>query len=220
MQVDNRTMPTNTANEAQPMPKSSDVLVRRTVYNDSKGVYEEELVPLTKWEAEDRLLQREMWRESMARADKFQQSVTDLFESTLRSAKGTYKLLTAMSSALFTTGLALFVFAALYASLADAKVYSLVFAGLGASTFVTLFIYRPYEDAQNALSNMIQSEMAFMAFFEPVNQATQRNSWPLPSVEVALIADFEAVLVTSLAIPAMPCARTTQITDAAALQPG
>ena len=62
--------------------------------------------------------------------------------------------------------------------------------------------------------------MPFIAFFEPVNHATQRNSCPLPSAEVALIADLDAVLVTSLAMPAMPCATTTQATDAAALQPG
>ena len=46
----------------------------------------------------------------------------------------------------------------------------------------------------------------FIAFFEPVNHATQRNSWPGAAAEVALIADFEAVLVMSLATPAMPCA--------------
>jgi hypothetical protein len=62
--------------------------------------------------------------------------------------------------------------------------------------------------------------MPFMAFFEPVNHATQRNSWPLPSAEVALMADLDAVLVTSLATPAMPCATTTQATEAAAVQPG
>jgi hypothetical protein len=31
----------------------------------------------------------------------------------------------------------------------------------------------------------------FIAFFEPVNQATHLNNWPLPPSEVALIADFE-----------------------------
>ena len=54
----------------------------------------------------------------------------------------------------------------------------------------------------------------FIAFFEPVNQATHLNSWPLPSADVALIADFDAVLVKSLATPAMPCATTTQATEA------
>ncbi len=66
----------------------------------------------------------------------------------------------------------------------------------------------------------IKKPMPFIAFFDPVNHATQRNSCPLPSAEVALIADLDAVLVTSLAMPAMPCAMTTQTTEAAALQPG
>src|SRR5262249_37859298 len=53
----------------------------------------------------------------------------------------------------------------------------------------------------------------FMAFFDPVNHATQRNNCPAPPSEVALIADFEAVLVMSLATPEMPWAMTTQATD-------
>jgi hypothetical protein len=164
--------------------------VSRTIYNASTEQYEEMLVPLRdayeeavkrleiaesdrtlaaqRYELEDMELQRTSWRDSVERADAFQRSITTLFESTLRSARNTYRLLTAMSVALFSTGLALFVFAAVYASLADAKAYSLVFAGLGASSFVALFIVRPYEDAQIALSNMIQGEMAFMAFFEQI----------------------------------------------------
>jgi len=46
--------------------------------------------------------------------------------------------------------------------------------------------------------------MPFMAFFEPVKKATHLNSCPAPSTDVALIADLEAVLVKSLARPAMP----------------
>ena len=60
----------------------------------------------------------------------------------------------------------------------------------------------------------------FVAFFEPVNQATQRNNCPRALSDVALIALFEAVLVRSLATPAMPCAATTQATEAAAPQAG
>ena len=58
----------------------------------------------------------------------------------------------------------------------------------------------------------------FIAFLEPVNQATHLNNCPEPPSDVALIADFEAVLVMSLATPAMPWAATTQATDSAALQ--
>ncbi len=60
----------------------------------------------------------------------------------------------------------------------------------------------------------------FMAFFEPVKYATHLNNWPAPSADVALMADFDAVLVKSLASPAMPCAATTQATEAASVQPG
>src|SRR5580693_2488704 len=44
----------------------------------------------------------------------------------------------------------------------------------------------------------------FIAFFEPVNHATHRNNCPAPPSEVALIADFEAVFVMSLATPETP----------------
>ena len=43
-----------------------------------------------------------------------------------------------------------------------------------------------------------------------MNQATHLNDWPFPPSDVALIADFEAVLVMSLATPEMPCAITAQ----------
>ena len=48
--------------------------------------------------------------------------------------------------------------------------------------------------------------MPFIAFFEPVNHATQRNNWPAPPSALALMADFDAVLVRSLAMPATPSA--------------
>ena len=60
----------------------------------------------------------------------------------------------------------------------------------------------------------------FIAFFDPVNHATQRNNCPASPSEIALMADLDAVLVRSLATPAIPCAVTTQTTDAVALQPG
>ena len=62
--------------------------------------------------------------------------------------------------------------------------------------------------------------MPFIAFFEPVNQATHLKSWPEPSAAVALMADFDAVLVKSFARPAIPWAATTQATEAAAVQAG
>jgi hypothetical protein len=161
------------------MADSGGEFISRTIYNAERGEYEEVEVPLREayddlvrqleeLQSEDVEVQRRSWREGVALADQFQKTVTGLFQSTLASARNTYRLLTAMSIALFTTGIALFVFAALYATLSNTKAYSLVFAGLGAGSFVALFIVRPYEDAQNALSNMIQGEMGFMAFFEQI----------------------------------------------------
>ena len=59
-----------------------------------------------------------------------------------------------------------------------------------------------------------------MAFLDPVNHATQRNRVPDAAAAVSLIADFEAVLVRSLATPDKPCAATTQATDTTGLHPG
>ena len=59
-----------------------------------------------------------------------------------------------------------------------------------------------------------------MAFLLPVNQATQRNNWPGSPLAVSLMADFDAVLVRSLATPQSPCASTTQTTDSAGVHAG
>src|SRR5487761_2410336 len=59
-----------------------------------------------------------------------------------------------------------------------------------------------------------------VAFFDPVNQATQRNNCPMSCVDDALIALFDEVLVRSFATPATPCASTTHATDATAPQDG
>ncbi len=73
-----------------------------------------------------------------------------------------------MTALMFAVGIGLVVFAALYATFGDAAVLSVAFAGLGVSTFVAIFVVRPLDDAQNALSNLIQAEIAFMSFFEQI----------------------------------------------------
>ena len=60
----------------------------------------------------------------------------------------------------------------------------------------------------------------FIAFLLPVKKATHLNSWPEAVPAVSLMADLLAVLVRSLATPQMPCAPTTQATEAATVQPG
>ncbi len=110
----------------------------------------------------------EAWREGLQRMTQSQRDTATLFNNTLKNAARTYKLLTIMSGLLFLLGIGLFLFAAVYAAFASAKVYSVVFAGLGASTFVAIFILRPFKNAQTALSDLIQAEVAFMSFFEQI----------------------------------------------------
>jgi hypothetical protein len=74
-----------------------------------------------------------------------------------------------MCVAMFAVGLALFLSSSVYgAFFADEKVYPLVFSGLGAATFVAIFITGAIGKTQNALSNLVQVEVAFMNFFEQI----------------------------------------------------
>lgn len=73
-----------------------------------------------------------------------------------------------MNKVMFITGICLFIFSALYAVLAQEKVYSLLFGGLGVASFVTLFLLGPVERLQKALSNLVQVEIAFMSFFDQI----------------------------------------------------
>jgi hypothetical protein len=48
------------------------------------------------------------------------------------------------------------------------KAYAFLFAGLGAATFVALFLTGPIEKTQSALSNLVQAEVGFMNYFEQI----------------------------------------------------
>lgn len=104
----------------------------------------------------------------MKRARDLQTETLELFSGTLGSAKQTYRGVTWMTQILFGTGIALFAIAALWGLLADEKVYSLVFGGLGGAAFAAIFITGPIDKAQTALSNLIQSEVAFMNYYEQI----------------------------------------------------
>lgn len=69
---------------------------------------------------------------------------------------------------MFVTGLSLFVFAGLYASLADEKVYTLVFAGLGASTFVACSFWARSTTRRSRCPTSSRAKWGFLAFFEQI----------------------------------------------------
>ena len=131
---------------------------------------QEEALALQRQAMEDEFQRGREQSQAMA---EFQRYTQELFRRTLNHAAMTYRLVTWMSVALFVVGVGLFITAVLYATLADsAKIYSALFGGLGATTFVTLWIMSPFEKAQTALSNLIQAEVGFMNFFEQIRMWT------------------------------------------------
>lgn len=104
--------------------------------------------------------------EQFQRMGKLTDYMFETIKNTLRYASLTYKSITWMNWVTFVMGVALFTFSAIYALYAREKVYSLLFGGLGVSSFVTSFLLNTPVKTQKALSNLVQTEMAFMNFIE------------------------------------------------------
>ncbi len=112
--------------------------------------------------------QTEMLLEVMDLRKNLTAKMHEVVEQTFNRAVQTYHAISLMNKAMFITGIGLFIFSALYAVLAQEKVYSLLFGGLGVASFVTLFLLGPVERIQKALSNLVQVEIAFMSFFDQI----------------------------------------------------
>jgi len=91
-----------------------------------------------------------------------------ILKDTLENARAAYHRITLMNSIMFFTGIVLFLCAAAYGASFKDTSYTLVLAGLGAANFVALFVLGPIERTQNALSNLVQVEIAFMNYFEQI----------------------------------------------------
>ncbi len=89
----------------------------------------------------------------------------EILKTTLNNAARTFKTITWMNIVMFGVGIGLFVVAAVYGVVAERKVYSLLFGGLGTLSFAVLFLLGPIERSQNALSNLVQVEISFMNYF-------------------------------------------------------
>lgn len=112
--------------------------------------------------------QTEMLLEVMDLRKNLTAKMHEVVEQTFNRAVQTYYTISLMNKVMFITGICLFIFSALYAVLAQEKVYSLLFGGLGVASFVTLFLLGPVERLQKALSNLVQVEIAFMSFFDQI----------------------------------------------------
>jgi hypothetical protein len=107
-----------------------------------------------------------MKMEQFERFDQFNAYMLETVKETFNYASVTFKTITWMNWLTFGTGIALFAFSAVYAMYAPSKQYSLLFAGLGVSSFVTSFVLRTPEKTQAALSNLVKTEIAFLNYFD------------------------------------------------------
>ncbi len=139
--------------------------------------------------------QRDLLRKRMmnqiARLDDLGAYTVKILKDTLDNARSAYHRITLMNTIMFLVGLSLLIFAALYAAFSQQqKIYSLVFGGLGVANFIVLFIIKPIERTQTALSNLVQVEIAFMNFFE---QITMWDAYAAPKGNPPILspADIE-----------------------------
>jgi len=129
-------------------------------------------------------LQQKAREQAMTRVGDLWQHVTNSLKRTLNSASLTYRMVTIMNLLMFAAGLGLFIFAAIYGAVSGRLVYAAVFCGLGAGSFVSLFVSGAIDKTQCAISNLVQIEIAFSNYLEQVTfwemYATRPNQPPSP----------------------------------------
>jgi hypothetical protein len=102
-----------------------------------------------------------------------QQLGIGVIKRTLRSAGLTYRVVTWMNIVMFLVGVSLFIAAAINGIASPGKGESLILGGLGVATFVSLFITRPIDKSQTALTNLVQVDIAFMNFNDQIGMWEQ-----------------------------------------------
>jgi len=115
-----------------------------------------------------RLKMRERLDAQIERVNDLGRYTVKSLKDTLENARSAYHRITLMNSIMFFTGIGLFLCAAAYGAISKDTSYTFVLAGLGAANFVALFVLGPIERTQNALSNLVQVEIAFMNYFEQI----------------------------------------------------
>ena len=114
-----------------------------------------------------------------------------LLKGTLNNAKLTYQLITLMNAIMFSMGVGLFLFAAIYGALSHNLIFTAAFAGLGAASFITLFMLGPIDKTQDALSNLIQAEVTFMNFYDQMCLLEAYAQCPAPGTNVPCVPNIE-----------------------------
>lgn len=114
-------------------------------------------------------MQLEAQEKAMKRVADLWHHVTESIKAALTNAAATYRLVTRMNLAMFGAGVGLFIFAAVYGAVSGRLLYAAVFGGLGTGTFVALFLSGAIDKTQNALSNLVQVDIALSSFLEQVS---------------------------------------------------
>jgi len=141
--------------------------------------------PLTE---EDIKFQKDLMKDQMTRVANLWNHMTESLKGALSGAARTYRIVTWMNTIMFGSGLALFIFSAVYGVISKQILISAVFGGLGVGTFVSLFLLGAIDKTQCALSNLVQVEIIFtnyldqVTFWEKYAHCPDNPQIPFPSL--------------------------------------
>lgn len=111
-------------------------------------------------------------RVAVAQAERFIRmgdETAQVLKTTFDNATRSYKAITYMCIAMFSVGLSIFTISSVYGIFfTDNRGWALAFSGMGAGTFIAVFVTGAIRKTQTALSNLVQVDIAFMNFFEQI----------------------------------------------------
>ena len=110
--------------------------------------------------------QRKFMQSAMTNRAVLMKNMMSMVMQTFDNAGRTFRTIAVMSWITFAVGIGLFVVAAVLALSTHAQVYSLLFGGLGATSFVALFIKHPVDRVQQAMANLVQVQVVFISYFD------------------------------------------------------
>lgn len=132
--------------------------------------------------SESRKLEAEFARHRLERSVNLGNYNVDLFKTTLNNAAKTYRSISLMCKVTFWLGVGLVIGSAIYGAITGKQLLAAAFGSIGAGTIFGLFLLGPIKRSQTALSNLVQSEIAFMNYFEQITfwdaYAFTPTGWP------------------------------------------
>jgi hypothetical protein len=93
----------------------------------------------------------------------------NVISKTVRTAEDAYRLAQWLSMILFGLGVCLVVTSIGFGILRNESILTLFFGGLGATSIITLFLYRPIEKIQAGMADLIRSQLVALSFSAQYN---------------------------------------------------